>query len=216
MLDGKEVMKMSSIFEAVRSHVPVRAAAERYGLEVNDSGMARCPFHNDRTPSMKLYADHFYCFGCGKYGDVVDLTSELLCVPSYDAACALAEEFGVDAARWTPRPALRQFREDLLRCQRVLRDYLRLLRRWRMHYAPTGPDEPIDDRYAEACRMIDTVDYLTDLLIVGSLDLRVKLVDDLLHNDLIDRLEKRLAEIKTTAPVSPVAAGGEQPLPDDL
>ena len=209
---------MSSIFEAVRSQVPVRAAAERYGLEVNDSSMARCPFHNDRTPSMKLYADHFYCFGCGKYGDVVDLTSELLCIPSYDAACALSEEFGVDvdAARPTPRPALRQFREDLLRCQRVLRDYLRLLRQWRMQYAPTGPDEPIDDRYAEACRMIDTVDYLTDLLIVGSLDLRVKLVDDLLHNDLIDRLEKRLAEIKTTAPVSPVAAGGEQPLPDDL
>ncbi len=207
---------MSSIFEAVRSQVPVRAAAERYGLEVNDSGMARCPFHNDRTPSMKLYADHFYCFGCGKYGDVVDLTSELLCVPSYAAAYALAEEFGVDvdAARPTPRPALRQFREDSLRCQRVLRDYLRL--QWRMQYAPTGPDEPIDDRYAEACRMIDTVDYLTDLLIVGSLDLRVKLVDDLLHNDLIDRLEKRLAEIKTTAPVSPVAAGGEQPLPDDL
>ena len=207
---------MSSIFEAVRSQVPVRAAAERYGLEVNDSSMARCPFHNDRTPSMKLYADHFYCFGCGKYGDVVDLTSELLCVPSYDAACALAEEFGVDAARPTPRPALLQFREDSLRCQRVLRDYLRLLRQWRMQYAPTGPDEPIDDRYAEAGRMIDTVDYLTDLLIVGSLDLRVKLVDDLLHNDLIDRLEKRLAEIKTTAPVSPVAAGGEQPLPDDL
>ena len=216
MLDGKEVMNMSSIFEAVRSQVPVRAAAERYGLEVNDSGMARCPFHNDRTPSMKLYADHFYCFGCGKYGDVVDLTSELLCVPSYDAACALAEEFGVDAARPTPRPALRQFREDSLRCQRVLRDYLRLLRQWRMKYAPTGPDEPIDDRYAEACKMIDTVDYLTDLLIVGSLDRRVKLVDDLPHTDLIDRREKRLAEIKTTAPVSPVAAGGEQPLPDDL
>ena len=92
---------MSSIFEAVRSQVPVRAAAERYGLEVNDSSMARCPFHNDRTPSMKLYADHFYCFGCGKYGDVVDLTSELLCVPSYDAACALAEEFGVDAVSTT-------------------------------------------------------------------------------------------------------------------
>jgi len=216
LLDGKEVMNMSSIFEAVRSQVPVRAAAKRYGLEVNDSSMARCPFHNDRTPSVKLYADHFYCFGCGKYGDVVDMTSELLCVPSYDAACALAEEFGVDAARPTPRPALRQFREDSLRCQRVLRDYLRLLRQWRMQYAPTGPDESIEDRYAEACRMIDTVDYLTDLLIVGSLDLRVKLVDDLLHNDLIDRLEKRLAEIKTTAPVSPVAAGGEQPLPDDL
>ena len=209
---------MSSIFEAVRAQVPVRAAAERYGLEVNHADMARCPFHNDRTPSLKLYADHFYCFGCGKHGDVVDLVSELLCIPPYDAACALAEQFGVDrdTGYTASRPALSFFRGESLRCQRVLLDYLRLLRHWRVRYAPTDPDAPIDDRYAEACRMIDTVDYLTDVLIVGSLEHRAQLVDELLRNGLIDHLEKRLAEVKTTAPVSPVAAGGEQPLLDDL
>ena len=214
MLDGKEVMNMSSIFEAVRAQVPVRAAAEKYGLEVNDSGMARCPFHNDRTPSMKLYPDHFYCFGCGKYGDVVDLAAELLCIPSYDAAHALADAFGVDtdAACPSTRPALKRFREDLQRCQRVLREYLRLLRRWQTRYVPKDPEAAIDGRFAEACKMIDTIDYLMDLLIVGSLELRVRLVDDLLAAGLIDRLEKRLAEEKTTVPVSPVAAGGEQPL----
>ena len=45
--------------------VPVKEAAEYYGLEVNRDNMVCCPFHADRTPSMKLNEDYFYCFGCG-------------------------------------------------------------------------------------------------------------------------------------------------------
>jgi DNA primase len=33
---------------------------------------ARCPFHQERTPSFKVWADHFYCFGCGVSGTVFD------------------------------------------------------------------------------------------------------------------------------------------------
>jgi hypothetical protein len=29
-----------------------------------------CPFHEERTPSFAVYSDHYYCFGCGRYGDV--------------------------------------------------------------------------------------------------------------------------------------------------
>ena len=32
----------------------------------------RCPFHDDRTPSLTIYHDHFHCFGCGAHGDHVD------------------------------------------------------------------------------------------------------------------------------------------------
>lgn len=31
----------------------------------------RCPFHNEKTPSCVVYADHFHCFGCGARGDVI-------------------------------------------------------------------------------------------------------------------------------------------------
>ena len=191
---------MASIFEAVKAAVPVREAAEKYGLEVNFSGMVRCPFHEDHTPSMKLYEDHFYCFGCGKHGDVVTLVSELFCIPPYDAACKLADDFGVDAnveiVRQPAREELRIFREDQLHCQRVLAAYLRLLTRWREEYAPNDPDAEPDDRYVEACQMIDTIDYLTDLLIVGTLEQRVKAVDLLLADGKIDQLEERLKRIK--------------------
>ena len=194
---------MSSVFEAVKAAVPMRAAAERFGLEVNNAGMVRCPFHDDHTPSMKLYDDHFYCFGCGRHGDVVDLTAELFCIPSYDAACKLADDFGVDAGtavvRQPAREELKIFREDQLRCQRVLSEYLRLLTGWKEWYAPTDPDAEPDDRYVEACQMIDTIDYLTDLLIVGSLEQRVRAVDLLLADGKIDQLEERLRRLRDAA-----------------
>lgn len=194
---------MSSVFEAVKAAVPMRAAAERFGLEVNDAGMVRCPFHDDHTPSMKLYDDHFYCFGCGRHGDVVDLTAELFCIPPYDAACKLADDFGVDAStavvRQPAREELKIFREDQLRCQRVLSEYLRLLTGWKEWYVPTDPDAEPDDRYVEACQMIDTIDYLTDLLIVGTLEQRVRAVDLLLADGKIDQLEERLRRLRDAA-----------------
>lgn len=62
-----------TIYESVKASVTPRMAAERYGLKVHPNGMACCPFHPDRHPSMKLNQDYYYCFGCGSRGDVVDL-----------------------------------------------------------------------------------------------------------------------------------------------
>lgn len=49
-----------SIFEIVKETVSVRQAAECYGLKLNRNNMARCPFHNDRHPSLKLNEDYFF------------------------------------------------------------------------------------------------------------------------------------------------------------
>lgn len=191
---------MSSVFDAVKAAIPVPTAAKRYGLEVNSGDMVRCPFHDDRTPSMKLYEDHYFCFGCGKHGNVISLVAELFAIPPYDAACKLADDFEVDTnAEIVQRPVreeLRIFREDQLRCQRVLCAYLRLLTCWREEYAPTNPEDEPDDRFVEACQMIDTIDYLTDLLIVGTLEQRVRAVDLLLADGKIDQLEERLKRLK--------------------
>ena len=48
-----------NLYETVKTSVSMPEAAERYGLDVGRSGMARCIFHDDRHPSMKLYDDHF-------------------------------------------------------------------------------------------------------------------------------------------------------------
>ena len=42
-----------NVFEAVKQSVTTRQAAEHYGIHVGRNGMACCPFHHDKTPSMK-------------------------------------------------------------------------------------------------------------------------------------------------------------------
>ena len=49
-----------NLFETTKVAVPIKQAAEHYGLKVNRNGMACCPFHNDRHPSMKLNEDYFF------------------------------------------------------------------------------------------------------------------------------------------------------------
>ena len=65
-----------SVFEVVKQSVTAREAAEHYGIAVGRGGMACCPFHDDRHPSMKVDT-RFHCFGCGADGDVIDFTARL-------------------------------------------------------------------------------------------------------------------------------------------
>ena len=136
-----------TIYETIKAAISVKQAAEHYGLKVNRNGMACCPFHNDRHPSMKLNEDYFFCFGCGVKGDVIDFVARSFDLSSYEAAQKLASDFGLDpkpptaAAMAKPkRPYIRQFREDEMLCFRVLTDYLHLLEDWKVRYAPKSPD----------------------------------------------------------------------------
>ena len=62
---------MTNIDDIKRDH-PMPEVVRQYGIEINRAGFCRCPFHNERTASMKIYAQSFYCFGCGVGGDVID------------------------------------------------------------------------------------------------------------------------------------------------
>ena len=74
-----------NVFEAVKQSVTTRQAAEHYGIRVGRNGMACCPFHNDKTPSMKLDR-RYHCFGCGADGDVIQLEQRMAELAAADAA----------------------------------------------------------------------------------------------------------------------------------
>lgn len=193
-----------SIYEFVKANVTVPQAAEHYGVEVQRNGMCRCPFHDDRHPSMKLNKDYFYCFGCGAHGDVIEFTARLFGLGSYEAAKKLAHDFGLDpdkppaaAALKKPEyPLAKAFQRDEMHCQRVLCGYLHLLEDWKERYAPSSPEEEWDDRFVEACQMLDRAEYLVDVLTFEELEVRVKTVDMLKEDGTIDRLEERLNRLK--------------------
>ena len=189
-----------NLFESVKAAATVRQAAEHYGLKIGQGNMVCCPFHADRTPSMKLNEDYFYCFGCGTSGDVIDLVAKLFNLSSYDAAKKLAYDFGIDpdkppaaaALRKPKYPLAKAFQREELHCQRVLCDYLHLLERWKVPCAPKTPEDTIDDCFVEACQMLDYIEDLADILTFAELEVRVKTVDMLQKDGMIDRLEERL------------------------
>ena len=84
-----------NIFHETKSMISVRQVAESYGLKVNRNGMACCPFHNDKHPSMKTDASHYYCFGCGAHGDAIGYVAEMFSLSQYDAACKIIQDFNL-------------------------------------------------------------------------------------------------------------------------
>ena len=87
-----------TLYEAVKNTVTTLQAAERYGLRVKRGGLCRCPFHNDKNPSMKIDT-RFHCFGCQADGDVIDFTSHFFSLMPMAAAQKLADDFGIQYDR---------------------------------------------------------------------------------------------------------------------
>ena len=164
-----------SVFEVVKQSVTVREAAELYGIAVGRGGMACCPFHDDRHPSMKVDT-RFHCFGCGADGDVIDFTARLYDLSPKEAAEKLAQDFGLSYDNKAPprRSYVRQKSEAQVRKEkrehgwRVLTDYYHLLRKWEADYSPKTPDEDPHPRFLEAIQKKDYMGYLLDTFLDSS------------------------------------------------
>ena len=188
-----------NLFEAVKAAVTPRMAAERYGLPVKQGSMTCCPFHDDRTPSLKLNEDYFYCFGCGASGDVIALTAQLFNLPPVEAAKKLAADFGIAGQKPSILAKLQRGKsqaETERRCFRVLGDYLRILQDWKENCAPQSPEDGIDPRYAEACHMLERIGNMLDILACGTPQERGEVVADLQKDDRLARMEARNRQIR--------------------
>ena len=164
-----------SVFEVVKQSVTAREAAELYGIAVGRGGMACCPFHDDRHPSMKVDT-RFHCFGCGADGDVIDFTARLYDLSPREAAEMLAQDFGLSYDSKAPlrRSYVRQKSEVQMRKEkrehawRVLTDYYHLLRKWEADYSPKTPDVDPHPRFLEAIQKKDYTAYLLDTFLDSS------------------------------------------------
>ncbi len=187
-----------SVFEAVKQSVTVREAAQMYGIEVNRNGMACCPFHDDKNPSMKLNEEYFYCFGCGATGDVIDFTARLYNLSPKEAAEKLAQDFGLAYDSQAPprRRYVRQkteaqkFKEDRDHAFRVLADYYHLLRKWETDYSPKTPEEHPHPRFMEAIQKKDYTGYLLDFFLEDGPEEQKLWIAE--HQSEIANLERRV------------------------
>ena len=186
-----------SVFEVVKQSVTAREAAEHYGIAVGRGGMACCPFHDDRHPSMKVDT-RFHCFGCGADGDVIDFTARLYDLSPKEAAEKLALDFGLSYDNKAPprRRYVRQkteaqkLKEKREHGWRVLTDYYHLLRKWETDYSPKTPDEDPHPRFMEAIQKKDYMGYLLDTFLDSSTEAQDQWIAE--HTAEISAIEGRV------------------------
>lgn len=78
-------------------NIPMRDVVGRYGFQPNRGGFIRCPFHGEKSGSMKIYQKDAHCFGCGWNGDQIDFVSKIDGLDFKEAFLALGGTYPDDA-----------------------------------------------------------------------------------------------------------------------
>jgi DNA primase len=106
----REAIDAADMVEVVSGRTQLRKTGARY--------VGRCPFHEERTPSFSVNAQDklFYCFGCGKGGDVITFVRATEQLDFAAAVEWLAERFRVTLEYEELTP---QFEESRRRRERL-------------------------------------------------------------------------------------------------
>ena len=81
---------------AIKNTLSMQDVLSRYGFEMNAARFLCCPFHNEKTPSMKIYEKDYHCFGCGENGDVIDFIQKLFNISFQDTLKKIDSDFGLN------------------------------------------------------------------------------------------------------------------------
>lgn len=154
-----------------------------YGLKPNRAGFICCPFHGERTPSLKLYPNNrgWYCFGCQTGGDVIKFV-ELYFKCSFIEACKrLNADFCLGLTFDGPREdykAVRKRRSALIEGKREQEDFKRWAqnecnRMCELHselfkIMQSGDTE--NPAFFYALQSIERVNRLTELIVENPVD----------------------------------------------
>ena len=63
--------------EEILGTVSMRDVLDKYGIKVNHNGMCKCPIHQEKHPSMKVFQDGYKCFACNSGGDIFKFVQEM-------------------------------------------------------------------------------------------------------------------------------------------
>ena len=179
-----------NIFQEMKERVTARQVAERYGLKVSRNGMACCPFHNDKHPSMKI-DQNYYCFACGAKGDAINYVAVLFGLSQFEAAKKINEDFSLDIpigqseTRRKRKSEVKNNEKIPTKEERiqfvqkkidgwakdaadVLLRYLRWLEFWKEFYKPESVETEWHPLFAEALQNESKISYLVDILMFGT------------------------------------------------
>ncbi len=152
--------------DEIKATLTMRDILERNGVKVSRSGFIPCPFHAEKTASMKIYPDSYHCFGCGASGDIFDMEMQLTGCdfrtafellgggekPSWRATVAAAK------ARRMRQAAEQERREKALRI-RGIQMYITAYRNL------IAGEEPFSDPWCEYINKLQCQEYLLETVL---------------------------------------------------
>lgn len=84
-----QVKENLSITDVVSTYIRLEKSGAQF--------RARCPFHNEKTPSFYVSPERksFHCFGCNIHGDIFTFVEKIENIPFFEALKILADRAGV-------------------------------------------------------------------------------------------------------------------------
>ncbi len=104
----EELKYRSNIESVISSYVNLKRAGRMYkGL---------CPFHSEKSPSFTIYPESgsFYCYGCGKGGDVVTFIKNIENLEYIEAIKFLAEKAGIAVPEEGADDSVARLKQEIL------------------------------------------------------------------------------------------------------
>ena len=196
---------MDSLFTEHRDRLTMPGVARFYGVEINRASFANCPFHPDNEPSLKIYDDHYHCFGCGAHGDVTNFVARLFGLSQYEAAKKLDYDFGLYFTNKTYYEHIKSvsnseivYKKWLRDAERILNDYLNMLCRQQRLYAPKTSDEPLHSRFVEYLKNKDYYEHIYEQIRYGSDSEKYEAF--LKYREILSKLEKYIKQQSVAKP----------------
>jgi len=157
----------SNIAEAVKEAVTMDEVIRFYGFTPNRAGFICCPFHGEKTPSLKVYKDHWHCFGCGAGGSIIDFVMSLFRIRFSAAVVRLNADFHLGLSSERPdsaetakyKAARARAKAEAERREREYNEKILEFRRLNGNYNNAPPDS---DAYVEACHKLPALEAWFD------------------------------------------------------
>ena len=112
---------MNNIKDVIKNRINLSEYFSKY-TEVNNRGWIRCPIHNEKTPSLKIYNNRsWYCFGCHSGGDIFNFVMLKDNIDFKTALQKLAYYTGVNIKDYQPKISSLTKVNNILRLRAKLR-----------------------------------------------------------------------------------------------
>ena len=176
-------MNYTHFVQDIKSRISTKEVLRYYGVNINSRGFAKCPFHNEKTASMKVYDGDrgYHCFGCGKNGDIIDFVRDYFGTSFQDAVKKLNDDFslGLPIGEKLSRNKQRELAKEAYKRRKQIESKNNELKKlddeyWKNYdellrlqnnlekYKPTDIDEEWHPLYVEAVQNISLQQHLVE------------------------------------------------------